>query len=162
MTPPRLHIGRERWLGLLTGLHARSEGSHESGAFLLGKIDGDDRTVSTIIYYDELDPDAYSTGICILHADSFERLWAYCRESGQSVVADVHLHGNRGRARQSCSDRTNPMIAKPGHLALIVPRLARWPIWRHHLGVYQYRGAHQWNDLSAWRARAVVRTGTWR
>jgi hypothetical protein len=158
----RLHIGRARWLDLLDELHERSEGRHESGAFLLGAIDGADREVSSIIFYDDLDANAYSSGVCILEADSFETLWAHCRTTGLKVVADAHLHGNNGRARQSSSDRTNPMIAKPGHLALIMPRLAKRPIWRHHLGVYQYLGSHRWMDLSGWQARSIVKTGTWR
>ena len=43
-------------LDLLDELHERSEGRHESGAFLLGAIDGADREVSSIIFYDDLVP----------------------------------------------------------------------------------------------------------
>lgn len=160
MVKPRLHFGRRRWLALLDELYRRSEGRHESGAFLLGRTEGRDRFVEEVIFYDELDPDAYSSGVCILEADSFEVLWTRCRRAGLSIVADVHLHGGNARARQSIADRDNPMVAKPGHLALIVPRLGKRPIWRHRLGVYQYRGAHRWTDLSGWLARSIVKTGT--
>ena len=38
-----------------------------------------------------------------------------CRETGLSVVADVHTHG--GIPRQSDADRRHPMIAVTGHIA---------------------------------------------
>lgn len=157
---PKLHMDRRRWLSLLVDLRRRSGNVHEAGAFLLGRIEGRDRRVEHVIFYDDLDSNAYASGVCILEADSFELLWQDCRKTGLSVVADVHLHG--GRAGQSSSDRDNPMIARPGHLALIVPRFARAPVWRHRLGVYQYLGSHRWTDFSGWRARSIVKTGTWR
>lgn len=160
MADCKLIVTRARWLALLAELHRRGRNRHESGAFLLGSIDGNRRRVEQLVFYDELDPRAYSTGICILEADSFETLWARCRETGLSVVADIHTHG--GSAQQSCSDRANPMIARAGHLALIAPRFARGHVWRHQLGVYCYLGAHRWTDLSGWKARSILKTGTWR
>ncbi len=141
-------------------LNRRSGNIHEAGAFLLGQLEGGERRVQSIVYYDDLDPRAYDTGICILEADSFELLWAHCRKTGMTVVADVHLHG--GLARQSCSDRDNPMIARAGHLALIVPFFARGHVWRHRLGLYEYLGSHRWRNFSGWRARSLLKAGTWR
>ena len=160
MVDPKLIITRGRWLGLLAELHRRGGNRHESGAFLLGSTDGPRRRVEEIVFYDDLDRHAYSTGICILEADSFETLWAQCRSTGLSVVADIHTHG--GAAQQSHSDRDNPMIARAGHLALIAPGFARGPMWRHRLGVYSYNGAYQWTDFSGWKARSIIKTGTWR
>lgn len=160
MARPRLCIARFRWLDLVEELHRRGHNRHESGAFLLGAIDGLRRSVESVVFYDDLDPHAYASGVCILEADSFDALWAHCRRTGLSVVADVHTHG--GDPRQSLADRENPMIARAGHLALIVPGFARGPIWRHRLGVYQYLGAHRWRDFTGWRGRSILRTGTWR
>lgn len=160
MADLKLHLGRTYWLTLLKELHDRGHDRHESGAFLLGHVDGDRRFAETVVFYDDLDRDAYASGVCILEGDSFEQLWSHCRTTGLSVIADIHTHG--GRAVQSCEDRQNPMIARSGHLALIVPNFARDHVWRHHLGLYQYRGSHQWHDLSGWRSRTILKTGTWR
>ena len=160
MVDPKLIIPRQRWFGLLAELHRRGHNRHESGAFLLGSINGRRRQVEDVVFYDELDRHAYSSGVCILEADSFETLWRHCRTTGLAVLADIHTHP--GAARQSRSDRENPMIARAGHLALIAPEYARGAIWRHQLGVYRYTGAHQWTDFSGWKARSILKTGTWR
>jgi len=61
-------------------LWRRSEGRHESGAFLLGRQAGKRRQVLRALFYDELDPDAYSSGVCILTGRSFGKLWKICRD----------------------------------------------------------------------------------
>lgn len=139
---PRLRLTRPLWREVTDELHRRTEGHHESGAFLLGHKSEDDRRVQSLVYYDELDPMAYDSGVCILHADAFGRLWDRCSALGLTVVADMHVHP--WGAGQSLSDRQNPMIARPGHLAVILPLMARPPIRRWAIGVYQYLGDHQW------------------
>lgn len=141
---PTLKMHRSLWLGLGAELHRRTEGRHESGAFLLGSRTGCHREASAVIYYDELDPRAYDSGVCILHADAFGRLWDCCTARSLVVVADAHVHP-RG-AWQSVSDRTNPMIARPGHLALILPLMACPPVRRWSVGVYEYLGDHRWRS----------------
>lgn len=153
-----LIIPRTRWLGLMSELRRRGAGRTESGAFLLGRRDGDRRLFQDAVFYDDLDPKAYSSGVCILYADAFERLSARCRTDGLQVLADVHTH--LGDSFQSEADRRNPMIARPGHLALIVERFASDPVWRHRTGVYRYEGSHTWTNLSGWRARRILNTGT--
>jgi hypothetical protein len=141
---PTLRMRRSLWLGLSEELHQRTEGRHESGAFLLGTRSGAEREATAIVHYDDLDAHAYSTGICVLHADAFGRLWDRCAEMSLVIVADAHVHP-RG-ARQSFSDRDNPMIARPGHLALIFPLMARPPVRRWSIGLYEYLGDHQWRS----------------
>lgn len=140
----RLHCNQRRWRSIVHELECRGERRHESGAFLLGREVNGRREVIDAIYYDDLDPNAYCTGICILHADAFAKLWAECRRRGLTVVADVHVHG--GSAHQSESDRTNPMVARSGHVAIIVPGFAAWPIPAGRLGIYEYRGSHEWQN----------------
>lgn len=137
-----LHITRPLWNELTSELHRRTENRHESGAFLLGQRKESDRRALRLIYYDELDPAAYDSGICILHADAFSRLWDRCSELEMTVVADAHVHPFG--AGQSWSDRENPMIARAGHIAIILPRMARPPIRRSDVGVYEYLGDHRW------------------
>ncbi|PKP72187.1 MAG: hypothetical protein CVT83_01190 [Alphaproteobacteria bacterium HGW-Alphaproteobacteria-5] len=140
-------------------LDRRGERKHEAGVFLLG-LAGEGRRVAThAIYYDELDPNAYSTGVCVLYADAFAKLWTLCREAGLTVVADIHTHG--GRAIQSISDKNNPMVARAGHIALIIPNMAAAPVPMEQIGIYEYRGNHQWFDRSPRVTRGYLYMGFW-
>lgn len=154
---PILKIAPAIWRTLLDELHRRTGGVHESGAFLLGSADAAGRTVTRVIYYDELDPRAYRTGVVVMHAASFGPLWDICRESSLSVVADIHVHPKG--AWQSRADRENPMIAQRGHLALIVPWFARPPVVTEELGFFEYCGAHKWRDLSGPEITRHLRIG---
>lgn len=152
-----LHLSAHRWVDLIGTLHEKTEGTHESGAFLLGSIDRHRRHVRQVVYYDDLDPHAYDSGVVIMHAASFGPLWTRCRETGLQVVADVHVHG--GSAHQSRSDREHPMIAQRRHLAIILPDMARAPLEPCRIGVYEYRGRHQWRDLGHGRIARHLKIG---
>ena len=154
---PKLTVPSEIWDELLSELHRRTEEMHESGAFLLGHLGKSDRRVTGVVFYDELDPDAYRTGIVVMHAPSFGVLWDRCRSSGLSVVADIHVHPRA--AFQSLADRKNPMIATAGHLALIVPDFARPPVVPEKLGFYEYRGNHRWRSLGGTKILRFLRIG---
>lgn len=144
---PILSVPKLQWDFLCQELERRTQGEHESGAFLLGTEDTTGcRAALEVVFYDDLDPAAYETGVCVLHARSFGQLWEKCRSTGLQIVADIHVHPYG--AGQSRSDRTNPMIAQRGHLALILPDFARAPISLSSVGFYQYLGSHQWRDLS--------------
>ncbi|AUW47157.1 hypothetical protein CUJ84_pRLN3000015 (plasmid) [Rhizobium leguminosarum] len=160
MANAKIIVPRASWLRGLAELHRRGAERHEAGAFLLGQSENGRSVVSHWIFYDDLDPGAYSSGVCVLYADSFDRLWSEGRKTGMAVIADLHTHP--GSPEQSHSDRTNPMVSTAGHIALIVSDFARGPHWRHRLGVYRYEGDHQWTNLSGWTARGLLRTGTFR
>lgn len=145
------------WQTLIAELHRRTEGRHESGAFLLGHVNDAGRTIERVVYYDDLDPHAYRTGVVVMHAASFGRLWDLCRSVRLSVVADIHVHPEG--AWQSIADRDNPMIALSGHLALIVPHFARPPVPIGSLGLYEYLGKHRWRDFSGDRVSRCLRIG---
>jgi len=151
---PRLTIHQSLWLELTSELHCRTEGRHESGAFLLGQKSPDGRRASALVYYDELDNEAYASGVCILHAEAFGRLWQRCGDLGLAVVADAHVHGLG--AGQSRADRENPMVARAGHLAIILPTMARPPIKRATVGLYEYLGDHQWRTHDACQDGGVL------
>lgn len=148
-----------RWRWVVGELERRGRREHEAGAFLLGTERDGCLEVADVVFYDDLDPEAYSTGVCVLHGDAFAKLWGLCRQKKLTVVADVHTHP--GRAFQSGSDRTNPMVARNGHVAIIIPNFAAWPIPPRHLGVYEYRGDHEWVDRSPPRSRGFLYTGFW-
>ena len=147
------------WRQILAELERRGENCHESGVFLLGVEHGGRREVLDAIYYDQLDPDAYSSGVCVLHGSAFAKLWALCRERNLTVVADAHTHPVE--AFQSSSDKANPMVAQVGHIAIIIPNFAREPVLLRHLRIYEYCGEHEWMDRSPARAPGYFYTGIW-
>lgn len=155
----RLSMPRKMWCKTLAELRRRGGGRTESGVFLLGAIDGTRRRVVTVVYYDELDPNAYKSGVCVLHGDAFAKLWERCRMLGLTVVADVHTHP--GVALQSGSDRTNPMVAREGHIAIIVPNFAAMPVQQEALGIFEYRGGHMWFDRTEAHAAGYFYNGFW-
>lgn len=155
----RVSCPQQTWEGILRELHRRGEGSHESGAFLLGIVRGNRREIREAVFYDELDPRAYETGICMLDGNAFAQLWSICRAKQLTVLADAHTHP--GPAYQSSSDRTNPMVARPGHIAIIVPNFACPPFNVRNLGIYEYRGEHRWTKKHGKRASQFFYTGLW-
>lgn len=137
-----LEIPLPLWQELLSELRQRGAGERESGAFLLAQIGS--RNVSSFIPYDDLDDAALSTGIITFHATGFVKLWDHCQRHGLSVVADVHTHPAEWTG-QSESDRTHPMVAVKGHVALILPYYAapnEEPL--NGASVYEYKGNHRW------------------
>lgn len=155
----RILCNKRRWRELILELERRGQHVHEAGAFLLGHERAGIRQITDVIYYDDLDADAYSSGVCILHGDAFAKLWTECRKRKLTVVADVHTHG--GTAFQSSSDRTNPMVARAGHIAIIVPDFAAWPIRPGSLGIYEYRGQHEWINRMDANDQHFLYTGFW-
>lgn len=151
----RLSCPGPLWRGIVAELERRGGRVHEAGAFLLGVERGGRLAASDVIYYDELDPHAYDTGVCVLRSDAFAELWSRCRQRQLTVVADVHTHP--GIAAQSDADRRNPMVARAGHIGLIVPDFARWPIGDGELGLYEYLGKHEWKR----RESPFFYTGFW-
>lgn len=134
------------WADLLRHLREQGGGVRESGAFLLGRKADGLRIVTTILPYEQLQADALNDDYVSLSAESFAKLWAYCREHSLSVVADMHTH--RFGPGQSRSDRTNPMVAQPGHIAFIAPNFAQDQVRLQDLGMYVYLGDHRWTAHS--------------
>jgi len=155
----RINCPSRKWRWIVGELEQRGRKQHEAGVFLLGYEHRGRREVTDAIFYDELDPSAYSSGVCILQGDAFATLWAICRERKLTVVADVHTHP--GAAIQSWSDKSNPMVARAGHVAIIVPNFAAWPFSADQLGIYEYRGNHEWIDRTHPKTRKFYYTGFW-
>ena len=141
------------WWRLCRQLRERGQNrSRESGAFLLGRRQGERARVVEFIPYDDLDPNCLDSGIVRFDGRYFSDLWALCKARGLTVVADIHVHP--GGAGQSASDRAHPMIARAGHIALILPRFAIPPQPRREIGIYRYRGGKRWTAIPApWAPR---------
>ena len=143
---PLLEVPAVLWAELMAHLSAQGAGVRESGAFLLGLETDAGRVVLRFLPYEQLQADAFSHDYVSLKADSFAKLWEVCRAAGMTVVADVHTHPfGPGQSR---ADRTNPMVALKGHIALIVPRFAKGNPRPRDLGLYVYQGNHQWTSYS--------------
>lgn len=155
---PKLIVPRVVWWRLLRELDHRGQRRRESGAFLLGTIEGAIRHVSTFVCYDDLDPHALDGGYITFHGEGFPRLWALCRARDLRVVADVHTHPGRD-ARQSGIDQRHPMLPVARHLALIVPKFAKGSRFSANgVGIHEYTGS-TWRDLS--QALPAVLRLTW-
>lgn len=144
--PPQPLMCRLRlWAEIVTELRARGEGRRESGGFLLGRREGNARTVEGFIAYDAVDPAALR-GHIEFDGSKMDIVWSECRRRGLQVVADVHTHP--GGAGQSDIDQANPMIPERGHVALIVPNFARQLYMPNEIGIYEFRGRDGWVDHS--------------
>ncbi|SPA36211.1 conserved hypothetical protein [Cupriavidus taiwanensis] len=155
MNSSLLEIPASLWTELIADLRRRGGGRRESGAFLLGKMNGAVRRVEAWVPYDELDPNALTSSYVRLDTPAFARLWSKCSDLGKIVVADVHTHP-RGPC-QSNSDRTNPMVSQAGHLALIVPNFACGQVTTRDVSVNVYLGGKQWESFFQRDAQARVR-----
>jgi len=61
----RLSCSSKLWRQGLTELKQRGGGKRESGAFLLGKRNGEQRAITGFTFYDDLDPHCLDTGIVV-------------------------------------------------------------------------------------------------
>jgi proteasome lid subunit RPN8/RPN11 len=146
------------WRRLLHGLQKRGRNySRESGAFLLGRRNGTRVRIVRIVLYDDLDPYCLDTGIIRFDGRHFGKLWDLCSKTGLTVIGDAHTHP--GGSRQSESDRTNPMISRASHIALIVPRFARPPVRLSEVGFYLYEGGKRWTNIPASERRTFFHVG---
>jgi len=136
------------FLVMMRRLARQSESRREAGAFLLGPTGGRGsrrNEVNAVEYYVDLDPDSLTGGITF-HASGYTRLNQICRERGSRAVADIHLHPGRG-ARQSPTDAAHPMVARPGHVALIAPNYGFGVTSANQLGV-NIKTATGWHSCS--------------
>lgn len=155
----RLSCPSKIWGDGLTELRRRGQGRRESGAFLLGIRNGKLRSIYCFVFYDDLDPLCLDSGIVVFDGAGYGKLWQLCRESGLTVVADIHTH--LGLPYQSLADRNHPMVAVVGHIALIVPNLAARPVQTQELGIYEYKGAHNWINHSEKSPGKFFYIGIW-
>jgi hypothetical protein len=53
------------------------------------------------------------------------------------------------------------MVARTGHIAIIVPDFAAPPVHYENVGIYEYQGEHRWADRGHRHCRRYVYTGFW-
>ncbi|RFS15687.1 Mov34/MPN/PAD-1 family protein [Emticicia sp. C21] len=141
-----MKISFYRWLCLTIGLRRRGKGIRESGAFLIGKV-GSTR-ISKIIFYDELDPNAFKSGIIELEGLGHGKLAEMLKNFRGEVLADIHTHPIGCSTRQSDSDRRHPMVRLKGHIAFIAPDFALNKfLMPKDCSAYLYEGSFKWRTL---------------
>lgn len=155
----RLRVAPALWRELIAELARRGRGDVEAGAFLLTPRDGDGRTITRVVYFDDLDPDAL-VGHIHLHGAAYPKLSDICEHEQLRVAADIHTHPG-ALVGQSGTDKDNPMVSRRGHLALIVPHLARREPHPRELGVHEYRGDDSWSENLDRAAAQLVYIGRW-
>lgn len=146
-----LRMRRGDWDEMVTELGRRGRGSRESGAFLLGEQSGDRRTVTRVVYLDDLDPNCLTGGI-EFDGRAYSRLWDLCDAERRVVIGDVHTHPGRG-VHQSGIDAENPMVAQKGHVAVIIPDFATRTVDPREAGVHRYNG----RDWRTWTGNDAAR-----
>jgi hypothetical protein len=154
-----LRFRPEIWAQMVSELARRAGGVRESGAFLLTQTDPGSKSVTSVVYYDDLDPDALDGGVS-LYAPAFGRLWSICAAHRLRVMGDVHTHPGRF-TKQSHIDRDNPMVARVGHIALIIPDLATGVVKAVDVGVHRYLGDAGWSSSFGREASRLVYVGRW-
>jgi hypothetical protein len=149
-----LRINRWLWYRLIVELRKRGDNQRESGAFLLGESKSN--RISKLVYYDDLESAALSTGFISLPGNAFAELWQFCQEHGMEPLADIHTHGGKCTS-QSTTDKTNPFVSFPGHLSIILPYYAQKNSFGlNGVGIYEYLGDHKWKTYSSYDQRVKL------
>lgn len=151
--PKPLEFASGRWLALMQELWTRGGARRESGAFLLASRH-QPQLVQHWVAYDDLDTDSLRYAYVRLEPTSFTCLYELCSRYELQVLADIHTHPFE--PIQSPSDREHPMLAIPGHTALIAPYFARAPVTPADVSVNVYRGAGQWSNFLGRDAAALI------
>lgn len=153
---PRIEIGLDLWQETVQELGVRTLGGRrEAGVFLLAPPAEGVPIVVRLAYFDDLDPKCL-VGHIHIRASGFSKLWDLCEVENLRVVADIHTHPGAW-VSQSSIDRANPMIAREGHLALIVPHYGTRPVQAREVGVHEYRGDRGWVSWFGSKAERVLR-----
>lgn len=155
-----VRVGRRQWRRLIRELGRRGRGLSEAGAFLLANRGGDERTVTRVVYYDELDPNCLQ-GAIRFSGLAYSPLSDICDAEGRLVIADIHSHPYAS-VEQSTFDEESPMISREGHLSLIVPHLALRPVSTTQVGLHEYRGEAGWLSWTGDDAARRIKLGWWR
>jgi proteasome lid subunit RPN8/RPN11 len=155
MSLPLLEIPRGLYESLISDLAASGRGEKESGAFLLGTLDGPRRCVSSYLMYDKVAPLSSSQHAYVAFtAEEMACAWEHCYAVGLQVVADVHTHPLG--PSQSISDRAHPIVSVAGHVALIVPNFAQGAPQPRDLGVHVFGGCGSWQSVFREKAAAAI------
>jgi hypothetical protein len=135
-----------KWFGLIKGLRKKGNGVRESGAFLVAKTGS--MKISKVIFYDDLDPNAFSSGIIVFEGIYHSKLNKLLKEFKGEVIADIHTHPIGCSIKQSVSDMNHPMCRLKGHVAFIAPDYATNSfLIPKQCAAYLYKGSFIWQTL---------------
>lgn len=98
-----------------------------------------------VAFFDDLEPGSLTGAVHLTHV-AYARLGQICAATELVVLGDVHTHPGSSVA-QSHTDRANPLLATPGHLALIVPYFAQGSPRPADVASYRYLGDDGWKEI---------------
>ena len=102
--------------------HRTLSETRESGAYLLGKtLPNGVHEILDFVFYDDIDPDALSTGIVTIRQNALPRLWKSA-VSAVMVLSPMYTCILVALVRASLT-RANPVMPRVGHIAFILPTL---------------------------------------
>jgi proteasome lid subunit RPN8/RPN11 len=153
-SPKPLEFAPGVWSALMANLRLQGKGRRESGAFLLARNEKGDDVVRTWLSYSQIAPESLNYAYIRLEPEAFASLADWCSHYGVKVVADIHTHPFG--PCQSLSDRANPMISFPGHVALIVPWFAQRNPQPRHVSFNVYQGDGRWLSFYERAADALI------
>lgn len=148
-----LEFAPGHWQTLMQELWRRGDERRESGAFLLASRHSP-RRVQQWVMYDELDPSSRRYAYVRLEPIAFTRVFEICGRLQLEILADIHTHPFE--PHQSASDCDNPMVAIPGHIALIAPYFARAPVSPADVSVNIYGGDGRWSSFLGREAATLI------
>ena len=155
MPLPLLEIERALYARLMADIARSGRGVKEAGAFLLGSIAPETRKATSYIMYDMVALESSRKHAYVAFtSQEMARAWEMCYASGLQVVADIHSHPQG--PQQSLSDRANPIVSLPGHVALIAPFFAMRNPQPVDLGVHIFEGAGRWRSMFQAEARNTI------
>jgi proteasome lid subunit RPN8/RPN11 len=155
MSRPLLELSHPLYDALVADLATSGRGIKEAGAFLLGKMNGADRRVTSYLMYDAVAAESSRKHDYVAFtAQEMALAWDHCYSTGLQVVADVHTHPLG--PGQSDSDRAHPIVSVAGHVALIVPYFAMRDPRPADLGVHVFEGNGQWRSMFGKHAHGTI------
>lgn len=153
-TLAQLNLSRTHWYQLMRELSEAGGGIRESGAFLLGRRNPTVCQVFKWIHYGSLEPNSLHFDYIRLGPEAFTRLWSFCSDLQLEVVADIHTHP--AGPHQSPSDKAHPMVAIPGHIALIAPNFAAGRVTPRDVSLNYFLGNGRWRSFLGTAAEARI------
>jgi hypothetical protein len=148
-------ISYSNWHLTWQRLRASSNGQAESACIWAGERRQGNEEVQKVYFLDEL-PNVQRARL--YHRTSREatsRLFEELRRAGHSIIADVHTHPTDW-VGLSQTDEAHPIEYRIGLVALVFPFFATGKMELSRVGVHEYLGSGEWNQLTSEEATSRI------
>lgn len=103
-----------------------------------------ERTVQKVVYFDDVDPNAYHDRAITFDTTRLGVVYDICESEGLSIVGDIHVHP--AEAFLSPIDAANPVVAVAGHVGIILPYSGRYQI-PEQIAVHTLDASGNWQSI---------------